>query len=212
MPSPFPGMDPFIESQKWEAFHFQLIMEIARTLVPQVRPRYEVVPERRAYMERDKYRKVFLLVRDRKSLEPVTVIEALSPGDKILGSDARRRYVAERAEVIEHGTNLVELDLLRGGELLPAAGALPTADYFAFACRKQDCPRSYVWAWTLRDCLPTLPVPLAADRPDLLLDLQAVFTRIYDDYGYDYSLDYRAPIEPPLGAADAAWVANIVKD
>ena len=48
--------------------------------------------------------------------------------------------------------------------------------------------------------------PLAGDDPDALLDLQAAFTTVYDRSGYDYSLDYRRPVEPPLSEADAAWV------
>src|SRR5688572_30430898 len=52
MPSPFPGMDPFIESQRWPGFHLQFIAELAAILVPQVRPRYEVDPDRRIYVER----------------------------------------------------------------------------------------------------------------------------------------------------------------
>lgn len=45
MPSPFPGMDPFIESQGWRGFHNSLIAEIRGFLVPQVRPRYVVDTE-----------------------------------------------------------------------------------------------------------------------------------------------------------------------
>ena len=51
MPSPFPGMDPFIEAQKWSSFHHRVITSIADTLVSQLRPRYEVDPEERVYLE-----------------------------------------------------------------------------------------------------------------------------------------------------------------
>ena len=40
MPSPFPGMDPFIESQKWRDFHHSVITQIRDHLLQQVRPRY----------------------------------------------------------------------------------------------------------------------------------------------------------------------------
>lgn len=61
MPSPFPGMDPFIESQRWGGFHHLLIAELAQALVATLRPRYEVDPEERIYVEtssgdRDMYR------------------------------------------------------------------------------------------------------------------------------------------------------------
>ena len=51
MPSPFPGMDPFIERQKWSSFHHVFIAELAHLLVAALRPRYEVEPEKRIYVE-----------------------------------------------------------------------------------------------------------------------------------------------------------------
>ena len=53
MPSPFPGMDPFIEGQEWQDFHSRFIQDISDALIPQVRPRYVVRIERRVYVERD---------------------------------------------------------------------------------------------------------------------------------------------------------------
>jgi len=40
MPSPFPGMDPYLEGSEWSNFHAQLSAEIARQLAPQLRPKY----------------------------------------------------------------------------------------------------------------------------------------------------------------------------
>lgn len=41
MPSPFPGMDPYLESAHlWEDFHARLATEIADQLTPRLRPRY----------------------------------------------------------------------------------------------------------------------------------------------------------------------------
>src|SRR5437016_3417492 len=51
MPSPFPGMDPFIEDPEWDDFHPELITDIRAALAPRVRPRYVVRVERRIYLE-----------------------------------------------------------------------------------------------------------------------------------------------------------------
>ena len=51
MPSPFPGMDPFLEGQVWEEFHQLLIGQVHGLLVPQVRPGYVVRVEQRIYLE-----------------------------------------------------------------------------------------------------------------------------------------------------------------
>ena len=43
MRSPFPGMDPFVETANWPGFQTLLIGEIVAQLVPLVRPRYAVL-------------------------------------------------------------------------------------------------------------------------------------------------------------------------
>lgn len=40
MPSPFPGMDPYLESSAWASFHGQFVAELARQLAPKLRPKY----------------------------------------------------------------------------------------------------------------------------------------------------------------------------
>jgi hypothetical protein len=162
------------------------------------------MPERR--------RELFLTLRDRQSREVVTVIEVLSPTNKRAGSDGRREYLAKQEEVLMSAAHLVELDLLRGGERLPTIEPLPPADYYAFVSRQRRRPKVEVYRWALRDPLPAIPVPLAGEDPDVPLDLQAVFAALYDRAGYDYSLDYRRPVEPPLSEADAVWVREVLAE
>lgn len=50
MPSPFPGMDPYLEGPLWTSVHVQLSVEIARQLAPLLRPRYVVRTPRRFVM------------------------------------------------------------------------------------------------------------------------------------------------------------------
>ena len=51
MPTPFPGMDPYLERPgMWEEVHTRLIVAIADTLGPQVRPNYRVGVEQRTYL------------------------------------------------------------------------------------------------------------------------------------------------------------------
>ncbi len=51
MPSPFPGMDPFIEGQGWTGFHARFIVQLETALVPLVVPRYVTYVEERVYLE-----------------------------------------------------------------------------------------------------------------------------------------------------------------
>lgn len=47
MPSPFPGMDPYLEGSEWMSFHAEFCVEIARQLRPKLRPRYTAQPIKR---------------------------------------------------------------------------------------------------------------------------------------------------------------------
>ena len=47
MPSPFPGMDPYLEGDLWSSVHASLSVEIARQLSPKLRPRYVPLIQKR---------------------------------------------------------------------------------------------------------------------------------------------------------------------
>jgi hypothetical protein len=50
MPTPFPGMDPYLEHPAlWPDVHNSLIVAIRDALAPQVRPRYYVAVEERIH-------------------------------------------------------------------------------------------------------------------------------------------------------------------
>ena len=51
MPSPFPGMDPYLEGSEWVSVHVELSSEMARQLAPKVRPKYIVRTARRFVTE-----------------------------------------------------------------------------------------------------------------------------------------------------------------
>jgi hypothetical protein len=150
-------------------------------------------------------RQSYLVIRTRRNQAVVTVIELLSPWNKTPESGVAE-YLAKRINVLRSTANLVELDLLRGGERLPTVDPLQDGDFYAFVSRPRVRPDVDVYAWTLRDPLPTLPIPLAAGDADVPLDLQAALTTAYDRAGYDYSLDYGAEIQPPLSPNQAPWV------
>lgn len=51
MPSPFPGMDPYLEGSEWTSVHAELSSEIARQLSPKLRPKYIARTSRRFVTE-----------------------------------------------------------------------------------------------------------------------------------------------------------------
>jgi hypothetical protein len=139
----------------------------------------------------------------------VAAIELLSPSNKTLGRD-RDAYLAKRDEYLASGVNLVEVDLLRAG-LRPPLGAPPTPSaYYALVCWASLLPRAGYWSIGVRDRLPEVPVPLDADKPDCLLDLQPCFDRAYDEGRFPLYINYTQPPTPPLPEADAAWARELL--
>ena len=66
-----------------------------------------------------------------------------------------------------------------------------------------------LWTLTLQDILPTIPVPLREPDPDAVLDLQAALNAIYDEAGYDLSIDYtQSPPPPAFNEADIEWILS----
>lgn len=62
MPSPFPGMDPYLESPIfWSSFHTRLLVAIADALAPQLRPKYYIDVETRTYQDQDETRDELLV-------------------------------------------------------------------------------------------------------------------------------------------------------
>ncbi len=65
MPSPFPGMDPYLESPElWPDLHHEMISVIRESLNVSLRPRYHAMVEERVYVsdDRDPGRKVIIPV------------------------------------------------------------------------------------------------------------------------------------------------------
>jgi hypothetical protein len=148
-----------------------------------------------------------LIVRDRNNQEVVTVIELLSPSNKAGGAD-REKYLEKRVEVLTSAAHFVELDLLRGGQRMPLRPP-PACDYYALVSRAWQRPEMGLWPVSLRDPLPTIPLPLRRAEPEPAIDLKAVLDRTYDEAGYAGRI-YRTSPEPPLAAADAEWAKAFV--
>ena len=117
MPSPFPGMNPFLEHPDvWSTFHTGMLAAMADRLSAQVRPDYLVHME--AHIERQRY----LEIRDRRNRELVAVVELLSPVNKKSGP-YRAQYLTKRSEILASPAHLVEIDLLRDGLRHTRSGA-----------------------------------------------------------------------------------------
>jgi hypothetical protein len=157
----------------------------------------------------DVERESYIAIKDRQRRELVCVIELLSPANKRSGPD-REAYVSKRDALLRSQAHLVEIDLLRGWERMPAE-SMPKCDYCIIVSRVEERPRAGVWRIGLREPLPTVPVPLRGSHPDARVNLQEVLHQVYDQAGYRYHIYDNAP-EPRLSGDDAAWARQTIGD
>ena len=162
--------------------------------------------ELRAFIERD-FEEKFI---DIFELEPrrrlVTSIEVLSPSNKRQRSKGWKKYLRKRQALLLGKANLVEIDLLRGGDRMPMLDPWPTSPYTLLVAREERAPRCRVWPAFFDRPLPAIPVPLSRPDPDLTLELQSLVDAIYERWRYREDIDYTRPLTPPLSAEQAAWL------
>jgi hypothetical protein len=172
----------------------------------------DVATEQLEYPEFEPRTQRHLKVLQRPSRRVVTVIEFLSPTNKRLGEDFLDAYLEKRSECVAAGCNLVEIDLLRGGERLPMSGELPPGDYFVYVGRADRKPRCQVIGWPWRARFPVMPIPLLPQDGELKVELQAVFQSAYEQAFYDRRLPYDRPLDPPLPPDEEKWAKERLRE
>ncbi len=270
MTSPFPGMDPYLESPThWSDFHFRFINRLADAINERLPDQFvtrvgehvmavtPVLPEAAgdegdtAYLPditvvdrlanlnplpttgqpagggagaatlmptvvgnvryADDYAELFLEVLRLPDMAVVTVIELLSPTNKY--GEGRGIYGRKRRRLLARPVHIVELDLLRAGPRLRFDRPIPAGHYLAFVSRADQRPMTEAYAWSVRDPLPAVPVPLDSAHPDVMLPLGEPFVGTYRAARYGSIIDYAVlPPRPPFSTDDAEWVAGRIRN
>jgi hypothetical protein len=189
MPSPFPGMDPYLEDERlWPAFHSHLIQSFNQLLAPGLMDRYvSRIAERRYGEEQETYVEVRSAADDRL----ITVLDLISPANKAEGL-GRQAYLDRRKQSLAAKASLVEIDLLLQGRPLQdyAREGLPDWDYAVTVTRSVQPDRYEIYTGMFEKRLPRFRMPLAADDRDTVLDLQAAVARTYEMGGFGEQIDY----------------------
>jgi hypothetical protein len=160
----------------------------------------------RAFVK-EEHRETFLEIYETDpAMRLVTTIEALSPSNKRPGTEGWDLYQHERQSILLSDGNLVEIDLLRGGQRMPMLDPWPDCPYLLMVARAWKPDACLVWEGHSQRPLPPLPVPLAKPDPDLSLPLQPLVETIYRRFRYEQSIDYATELTPPLSAREAAWL------
>jgi hypothetical protein len=143
-------------------------------------------------------------------LEPerrlITSVEVLSPSNKRRGTKGWTLYLRKRQALLRGRANLVEIDLLRGGDRMPMLDPLPDSPYYVLVARREKAPYCRVARACFDRPLPTVPVPLSKPDPDIRVALQPLVEAIYARSRYYQDIDYSQPLAPPLKPEQAAWL------
>jgi hypothetical protein len=156
----------------------------------------------------------YLEIVDAANQRVITVIEILSPSNQYSGAD-RKHYESKRNRIFRSGINLVEIDLLRGGEPMPftvrtqANGHL--SHYRILVKRGDYGRRAWLYPFSVRHSIPVFPLPLQPNDAEPSVRLGEVLKEVYDRCGYDYRIDYSQSPEPPLSEADMTWAREVLR-
>lgn len=257
MPSPFPGMDPYLEDPRiWPDVHHRLISVIAEQLLPELNRNYFTLIEERVYIADDQdltsqyfvpdvsvarmdapdepgslastavldeplttvtirdreVREAYITIRDRASHDIVTVIEVLSPTNKLRGSNGFESYKAKRESVLASTTHFVEIDLLRAGSRPAHFDTYRRVDYMIHVSPEWMRPKGHLWLLKLPQPLPTIKIPLRQDESLAPLKLQAVLNTVHERADYFRMIDYSKQPVPPLTPRQYEWAQSQVTE
>ena len=76
------------------------------------------------------------------------------------------------------------------------------AMYSVLVGRSPLHPIADCYGFSLRDTLPSFPLPLASGENEPVINVQAIFDRIYERGHYGGRVDYSQPIPAPALAKD----------
>src|SRR4051812_43844346 len=222
MPSPFPGMDPFLEDESvWPVFHHQLVMCLYQILLPGLVDRYRARVCQRHYVTeqalftsvlRQDHHEDYVEIRQRSDNKLVTLVDLVSPANKTTGT-GRAAYLERRRDGKQQGANLVEVDLVLQGQptLEYSRDGLPDWDYAVTVTRSTQPERYEIYTATLQKRLPRFRLPLASDDRDTVLDLHTAFNRCYDQGGFASKINYQHDPSTRLSDEDRQWLEDVLR-
>lgn len=221
MPSPFPGMDPYLECEAlWPIFHHHFVMGLYQALQPGLVDRYRARVSRRHYateqvlftsVQREERHEDYLEIRQRSDDRLVTLVDVVGPANKTT-RQGRQAYLDKRREGRAASASLVEIDLVLQGEpmLEYSRDGLPEWDYAVTVTRATQPDRFEIYTATLRKRLPRFRLPLASDDRDTVFDLHETFARCYDQGAFRGKIDYSRDPATKVDDDDRLWLAELL--
>ena len=146
-------------------------------------------------------------IKDRASNRLVTAIEILSPINK--RAPGLEPYLKKRKELSNARVHLLEIDLIRRGKR-PVKHRKIQDCHYTVNLTRAGTAWTDVWGFSVKDTAPIVPVPLAGDDPDVVLDLGEALKIIYKRSMYHLSINYKEePPKPPFDEQELAWMQDL---
>ena len=146
----------------------------------------------------------------------ITVIEIISPSNKT--ASGAMRFAARQESLLHHGVNIVDIDLIRGGERPIPDVFLPLlktetgrTTYLIMTALGIDPEERHVYYCPLTERLPAIKIPLRPTDEGLTLDLQPLVDRCYQ-MGRYWQVSQRGLPGLPLGKEEQASAQQILVD
>lgn len=177
------------------------------TRPPARRPRAEAFVVEVTVPVLEEVGEVLLEVHATPTRDVITVLELLSPANK-LHACGRLEFERKREAIFGIRTSLVEIDLLRAGVPMPLAERVPPTDYRILVSPGYTRPKARFHAFDLRDAIPSFRLPLLLGDEELEVPLGEILRRVYGRARFDLQIDYSRPPVPPLSDDDAPWAAE----
>ena len=222
MPSPFPGMNPYLEVESlWPSFQQQLINCLYQMLLPNLVDRYRSRVVVRDYVTEEPlftsilkidHREHLMEVRNRADDRLITLIEMVSPSNRCT-AEGRQKILDNRTAAIAQKANVVWIDVVLQGQppITMQHPGVPDWDYSIMVCRTAQPDRPEVYTGTLPKRLPRFKIPLAADDRDTIIDLQTCFTRCYELGNFSSKISYDKDPPVPLQDENKQWLESFLK-
>jgi hypothetical protein len=185
-------------------------------VVPAAAPGSTTVPDLLVIEPDERLEVSYLEIREVNDDRLVTLIEMLSPSNKIPGPD-RKRFARKRKEMLESDTNWIEIDLLRSGKRSDPRVDLRCRSrrhlYVVVVSRgwKRHPLQLEIYGFGIREPLPVIAVPLREAISDVPLDLGHVFKRRYETGPYRKVVRYDLPPDPGLPPDEAGWTRELLR-
>jgi hypothetical protein len=223
MPTPFPGMNPYLEQPRlWPAFHKQFIAAAYQVLLPGLVDRYRARISARKYtselvlftsVTREEHIEEYIEIRSRIDGRLITLLDIVGLGNRTT-TGGQAAYLATRQMAHTERANIVEIDLLTQGNPPVTMDRTKVVDpYCAVTVTRGNTPeRHEIYPGAVLKRLPKFKLPLAADDRDTVQDLQQMFARAYELGNFDSQIDYTQPlpVDVKLPADDLVCLRELI--